>query len=103
MRPEGIFARRTRFAYGLETNNTFRPGMPEALKYLEPSLNKTCCQNYFTRYIGHDQLVEHDQVGTDQHPTCVLRLEIVGLYEGPPYGMQTIVLRITKRIISFVL
>ena len=63
MRPEAIFARRTRFAYGVESRATFRPESPERLKVYEPSLNKTYCDKTFTRFINKDQLVEHDQVG----------------------------------------
>lgn len=63
MRPEAIFARRTRFAYGVSSLETFRPGLPERLKTYEPSVDKTYCKNFFTRFIGQDALVEHDQVG----------------------------------------
>ena len=62
MSPDTIYARRTRFAYGVRVAKAFKPGMRQDLRFVEPTTNKVHCNHYFSSLVKLDELVEHDQV-----------------------------------------
>ena len=60
--PCTVYARRSRFAYGVCCAAEWRSGMPQHLKHIDSSTNEVFCYRYFHAMVEYDELVEHDQV-----------------------------------------
>lgn len=60
--PSTIYARRCKFAYGVETAHAWHFGMPLENMFIEPTTQRRLCGNYFESIVALDQLIEHDQV-----------------------------------------
>ena len=78
--PDMIFSRRTRFCYGVEVSQLFRPGLRQDLKFIEPTTGKVLCDKYFNRLVKRDELVEHDQVSSCTACLCPVCFNLTQLH-----------------------
>ena len=60
--PSTVFARRSRFAYGIDCISEWCQEMPERLKRTDSATNTVFCHNWFSVMVKYDESVEHDQV-----------------------------------------
>lgn len=60
--PCTVYARRCRFAYGVDCSTAWHRDMPRELKYIEPTTQETLCMHMFKSMVSLDELIEHDQV-----------------------------------------
>lgn len=65
--PSTVYARRSRFAYGVRCSTEWRDGLPQNLKFFESSTNTVLCMECFSAMVEYDELVEHDQVAMRPH------------------------------------
>ena len=67
--PSTVYARRSRFAYGVHCTTKWHHGLPRHLMFVEPTTGERLCQNMFASLVAYYELVEHDKVGSGSRMT----------------------------------
>ncbi|KAL3145611.1 hypothetical protein ABBQ32_003157 [Trebouxia sp. C0010 RCD-2024] len=60
--PSTVYARRSKFAYGVKCMTAWHMGMEREKMYTESTTQTRLCKDHFDCMVQYDQLVEHDQV-----------------------------------------
>ena len=68
--PSTVYARRSKFAYGIEVATTWHKGLDSSKLYIEPTTKERLCSDVFDCMVGYDELVEHDQVTRHLRSLC---------------------------------